>query len=215
MSTPSDDETIRAILDNTRNGVDPSSPATSPSPSGYSSPRALSTTPPPRGVNERPGSPLSLMSRIEPVYPPANFSPTRNGGDSSDSESRVRRQSAHTNGAHKSLEIRQPRPRRQQPITITTGAASRSPESSPTRGPLTLETKESISNIIKSALKPYYKSGRITADQYTSINRDLSRRLYKEVSPDEVLNDDARQRCERMATKEVAKAVAEVKDVEA
>ncbi|KAI0013908.1 hypothetical protein F4779DRAFT_613187 [Xylariaceae sp. FL0662B] len=210
MSTSSDDENIRALFVSSRPTADPSSPASSPSPSAYSSPRALSTTPPPRGINDRPGSPLSLSSRIEPIYPPANYVSIRNG-DHSDSESRTRQHTHHHshNGAGRVPEIQQPKPRRQQSTNISANL-SRSQNASPTRGALPFEMKESISGIVKDALKPHWKSGNITADQYASINRDLSHKLYREVS-EEALNDDARQRFEKIATTEVARAIADLK----
>ncbi|XXG96748.1 hypothetical protein Hte_003039 [Hypoxylon texense] len=211
MSTPSDDENIRTFFGVSKPVTDPSSPASSPSPSAYSSPRALSTTPPPRAITDRPGSPLTLSSHIEPVYPPSNFlANQRQNGDHSDSESRSRQQTHHhqngiANGG--SPEIRQPRPRRQQPARYI----SRPQEISPTRASaLPFEIKESITGIVKDALKPHWKSGHITADQYASINRDLSHKLYKEVS-DDSLNEDARQRFEKIATKEVARAIADLK----
>ncbi|KXJ94681.1 hypothetical protein Micbo1qcDRAFT_45666 [Microdochium bolleyi] len=240
VGTSSEDETIRVMLGNTRSAPDPSSPATSPAASAYSSPRALSLTPPPqRAIGDRVGSPLSLSSYIEPIYPPANFSPTRNGSpsrngsDHSDSENRSRqhsvthqqsqnKHSAHQahqqhhrqqqkNGNVQSLEIRQPRPRRQAPSNVTTSLVL-SPEAvSPTRMNLPFETKESISGIVKNALKPHWKSGHITADQYAVINRDLSRKLYEEVSLERSLTEDARQRCEKIASKEVSQAVSELK----
>ncbi|KAI1373435.1 hypothetical protein F4677DRAFT_222956 [Hypoxylon crocopeplum] len=210
MTASSDDENVRALFNTSKPVADPSSPASSPSPSAYSSPRALSTTPPPRGINDRPGSPLSLSSHIEPVYPPANFLPTRNNSDNSDSESGSRghtHRHRHNRTSNGSLELRQPRPRRQQ---STSFGLSRSPDITPTRAALPFEMKESISGIVKDALKPHWKSGHITADQYASINRDLSHKLYKEVS-DDFLNKDARQRFEKIATKEVARAVADLK----
>lgn len=76
---------------------------------------------------------------------------------------------------------------------------------------LPFETKESISGIVKNALKSHWKSGHITADQYAVINRDLSRKLYEEVSLERSLTEDARQRCEKIASKEVSQAVAELK----
>lgn len=82
---------------------------------------------------------------------------------------------------------------------------------SPTRMNLPFETKESISGIVKNALKPHWKSGQITADQYAVINRDLSRKLYEEVSLERSLTEDARHRCESIATKEVLQAVAGLK----
>jgi len=240
VSTPSEDETIRTMLGNTRSAPDPSSPATSPAVSAYSSPRALSLTPPPhRAMGERVASPLSLSSWIEPIYPPANFSPTRNGssprngsptrngGDHSDSESRSRKHSVslqhaqqqqtqpqqqpQRNGIIHSLEIRQPRPRRQTPSNVTTNLTVVPDAMSPTRMNLPFETKESISGIVKNALKPHWKSGQITADQYAVINRDLSRKLYEEVSLERSLTEDARHRCETIATKEVLQAVAGLK----
>ncbi|RYC54888.1 hypothetical protein CHU98_g11318 [Xylaria longipes] len=209
MSPSSDDENIRALFATAKSSTDPHSPAASPSPSGYSSPRALSMTPPPRGINDRPGSPLSLSSRIEPVYPPANYIASRDG-EHSDSESRPRQQQhQQSNGTNITLEIRQPRPRRHRSVDISSNLIH-SPDVSPTRANLPFEMKESISGIVKDALKPHWKSGHLTADQYASINRDLSHRLYKEVSELE-LDDQARVRFEKIATKEVARAVADIK----
>ena len=222
MTQPSDDENVRAVLGTSKAPVEHSSPATSPSPSGYSSPRALSATPPPRNMNERPGSPLTLTSRIEPIYPRANFPPTRNGSDSSDSESRSRpqtrpsRQNSHGHSPEvHSPELRRPRPRRQHPGDAHARHGVGSPDSSPTRASptrttLSLGTKEAISAIIKAALKPHYRSGHINTDQYTAINRDLSRKLYTEVS-DVGLDDNTKRRCETLASEEVARAVADLR----
>lgn len=213
MSTTSDDENIRALLATAKPSTDPQSPVTSPSPSGYSSPRALSMTPPPRGINDRPGSPLSLSSRIEPIYPPANYIFARDGGEHSDSETRPRQQQQQqqhqSNGTSMTLEIRQPRPRRRRSVDVSK-SLMHSPDVSPTRTNLPFEMKESISGIVKDALKPHWKSGQLTADQYASINRDLSHRLYKE-APGVQLDDEARTRFEKIATKEVARAVADIK----
>ncbi|KAI1334159.1 hypothetical protein F5Y15DRAFT_298276 [Xylariaceae sp. FL0016] len=205
MSTPSDDENVRALFPPVKPTADPSSPASSPSPSAHSSPRALSITPPPRGINDRPGSPLSLSTWIEPMYPPANYLANRNGGDHSDSEARARSQQS---GA-RPLELRQPRPRRQHSTNISANL-SRSPDASPVRTTLPMKMKESISGIVKDALKPHWKSGQISAEQYASINRDLSHKLYEEVS-EPSLDEDARGRFEKIANKEVARAVADLK----
>ncbi|KAJ9137321.1 Phd and ring finger domain protein [Pleurostoma richardsiae] len=200
MSTPSDDENIRNLFAPNPHTVDPSSPATSPAGSAYNSPRALSITPPPY-TNGRSASPtLSLSSHIEPVYPPANYSPTRASGDHSDSEQRSRH-----NGSPIS-ELRQPRPRRQQPIKLP-----RSQDASPTRPPLSLEMKENISSIVRSALKPHWKSSQLTPDQYATINRDVSRKLYEEVTDPAAVDDEARKTWEKIATNEVARAVASLK----
>ncbi|OTA89575.1 hypothetical protein M434DRAFT_23321 [Hypoxylon sp. CO27-5] len=189
MSAPSDDENIRSLFTFSKPVPDPSSPTSSPPPSAYNSPRALSTTPPPRAIGDRPGSPLSLSSHIEPIYPPSNFLASLSNSDTSDSESRSRQHARR----HKN----KPRPQRQQSTSISR-RLSRSENTSPTRIALPFEMKESISGIVKDALKPHWKSGHITADQYASINRDLSHKLYKE-------------RFEQIATKEVAKAIADLK----
>ena len=198
MSTPSDDENVRNFFGPNPHPVDPSSPVTSTSASAYNSPRALSITPPP---NNRSASPvLSLSSFIEPVYPPANYSPTRSNGETSDSEGR-----AHHNGFG-SPELRQPRPRRQHSLRLP-----RSQDTSPTRAPLPLEMKESISNVVRSALKPHWKSSQLTAEQYATINRDVSHKLYEEVTDPATVDDDARRTWEKIASKEVARALAELK----
>lgn len=211
MSAPSDDENVRTLFTFPKPTMDASSPASSPSSSVHGSPRALSSTPPPHAINERPGSPLSLSSHIEPIYPPANFLANRANSDQSDSDSKSRRPTRHhhANRANGSLEIQHPRPRRQQSANVNRHA-SPSKDTSPARVVIPFEMKESISGIVKDALKPHWKSGHLTADQYASINRDLSHKLYKEVS-DESLNEDARQRFERIANKEVARAVADLK----
>ncbi|KAI1803563.1 hypothetical protein F4811DRAFT_553794 [Daldinia bambusicola] len=212
MSTPSDDENIRPFFTFSKPIPDPSSPASSPSPSAFSSPRALSTTPPPRAINDRPGSPLPLSSHIEPIYPPMSFFVNRGNGEHSDSDSGPRRrtrQEQDNRAGGSCPEIKQPRPQRQQ-STPSKGHLSRSQDTSPTRAGLPFQMKESISGIVKDALKPHWKSGHITADQYASINRDLSHKLYKEVS-DDSLDEDARQRFEKIANKEVARAVADLK----
>jgi len=207
MSTPSDDENVRNFF-NPRNGVDPSSPVTSPSPSSHTTPRALSLTPPPF---PRPSSPSTLSSYVEPVFPKANYSPTRNSGETSDSESRSR------GGVS---EIRQPRPRRPG-LSHRSPPQSRSQNASPTRPDvrqespgkpeITLEEKERISGIVRAALKPHWRAQELTKEQYEIINRDVSRKLYEGLRKPSSLDDTAKKACEKIASQEVARAVAELK----
>lgn len=181
-----------------------SSPVLSPSPSNLSSPRAMSMTPPPLlPTNGRPTSPtLSLSTHIEPRYPPANYSPNRNGSgsgsgsDHSDSEGRSKRKERRT------LELRQPRPRRAQPIT------SRAEDTSPTRATMTQEEKKSINDIVKTALRPHWRAQKLTPEQYAMINRDISRKLYEEVRDASSLDEDTRRSWEMRASQEVAQALA-------
>jgi hypothetical protein len=202
MSTPSDDENARSHMVRLAPHNDASSPVTSPSASGYSSPRALSLTPPPQRT-ERPSSPaMSLSSHVEAVFPPANFSPTRDKdtANSSDTDSHRLR-----NGEN-NPEIRQPRPQR-----VPTARLPRSEEVSPARSPLPIETKENISGIVRHALKPHWRSSEITAEQYANINRDVSRKIYEEVTDPAALTPDVRLLWEKLAIREVAKAVADLK----
>ncbi|EMT63918.1 hypothetical protein FOC4_g10010392 [Fusarium odoratissimum] len=150
------------------------SPAISPSPSNYSSPRALSLTPPPMpNFNGRPTSPtLSLSSTIQPRYAPANYSPTRSNRDHGDSETRSTRPHANYSPTHTS--------------------------------------NDHINEIVKGALRPHWRSRKLTTEQYSVINRDISRKLYDEVKGAASLSDEARRQWENRATKEVAQAVAEL-----
>lgn len=204
QSAPSDDETVRSLF-GIAQPVDPSSPVTSPSASTHNSPRAMSLTPPPpppsanataRSVSRSPG----LSSHIEPLYPPANYSPTRSNGESSDSESRPQRQQ---NG---SPELRQPRPRRQLDVRLPL-----SHDASPSRKNLPLEVKENISQLVRAALKPHWKSSQLSADQYATINRNVSHKIYEEVKDPSTVDDEAKRHWEKIAITEVARAVAELK----
>jgi len=93
--------------------------------------------------------------------------------------------------------------------------ASKSQEASPTSGnPLPLEVKEKISKIVRGALNPHWKSKQLTADQYATINQNVSRKIYEEVknySPKEGLGEEMKQQWEKIATQEVAQMVAELK----
>ena len=207
LSTPSDDENIRNLFGPIPGANDAASPAaSSPTASGYNSPRAASTTPPPHRSGRPSSPPLSLSSHIEPIYPKANYSPTRSpprrhspgpSSDNSDSERRSRH--------HGAFELRQPRPRRPQPVVL-----SRSPETSPVRPSLPLEMKENISGIVRNALKPHWKSSRVTTAQYENINRIVSRKLYEEVADPASVDDEARRGWEKLAAQEVARLISEL-----
>jgi hypothetical protein len=87
-------------------------------------------------------------------------------------------------------------------------------DQSPTRpnaaSDITHEDKIRINEIVKGALRPHWRSQKLTTEQYSTINRDISRKLYDEVKGAASLNDDARRQWEKRATKEVAQAVAEL-----
>lgn len=179
-----------------------SSPAASPTASNHPSPRALSASPPPLS-NARPGSPVPLTSKIEPIYPPApdlsnepspsaatiSQRPHRN----SKSQTRVGRWAVETAGSSSP-----PQPR--------------SEESSPTRA-MSLSAKENLQKLVKAALKPPYHNGDISKDQYTEINRNVSHLLYDRVGEEGDLNNHNEDALREMAFDEVSKAVQAVQEL--
>ncbi|KAG6006122.1 hypothetical protein E4U21_007358 [Claviceps maximensis] len=197
----SEDETS-AMTPSWRVPPEASSPALSPSPSFHSSPRALSLTPPPvPSLGGRPTSPtLSLSTHIEPRYPPANYSPTRSNSDHGEVEAR-----SAAKIDSRPLELRQPRPRRAHH-----SVSSRTEDSSPTRWTMTQEEKKNINDIVKTALQPHWRARKLTNEQYATINRDVSRKLYDEVKDASSLNEQSRRTWEKRATQEVARAVSEL-----
>ena len=66
--------------------------------------------------------------------------------------------------------------------------------------------------MVKSALGSRYRDQEITKDQYTDINRDVSRMLYDEVDDAKGLADQVgRDKLQRMAIEEVEKAIKTLK----
>lgn len=224
VGTPSDDENVKNYFG--RAPTDAASPASSPSISAQNSPRALSLTPPPLSLGRPNSPPLSLSSYVEPRYPKANYSPTRQT-TSRDQDLDARAEKSHPQTVQNSpsspstsqalpppqalptcqtLEIRQPRPRRPQEER-----AVRSIDSSPTRDQLSPEAKASINCIVRTALKPHWHARELTTEQYSNINRDVSRKLYDEIKDPTLLDNDSMKTWEKVASKEVARAVAESK----
>ena len=179
-----------------------SSPGASPTTSNHGSPRAMSTTPPPLSAT-RPGSPFSLTSKVEPIFPPPEFSPVR----SPPTEQTLPHRTLPEVHYPKTC-IRQPRPRRQTPPKLN---HLRSENTSPSRVTMSLAAKSDLQKMVSAALNPHYKNNAISKDQYTDINRNISRMLYDKAGDEWNVNDDSRETWERLASDEVAKAVAELK----
>ncbi|CCE30974.1 uncharacterized protein CPUR_04825 [Claviceps purpurea 20.1] len=196
----SEDETP-AMTPTWRIPPEASSPALSPSPSYQGTPRALSLTPPPlHSLGNRPTSPtLSLSTHIEPRYPPANYSPTRPNSDHAEVEPRV----VHVES--RPLELRQARPRSRR---CSPQLPSATETTAPARSTMTQDDKKSINEIVKTALQPHWRARKLTTDQYATINRDISRKLYDEVKDAASLDEEARRTWEARATQEVAQALA-------
>ncbi len=76
---------------------------------------------------------------------------------------------------------------------------------------MSLTAKEGVARMVSSALRPHYHNSEISKDEYTDINRSVSRMLYEKVGAEENLNDHARESWEKMASEEVTKAVQSLK----
>lgn len=177
----------------------PSSPVTS----NHSSPRAMSATPPPIPP-VRAGSP-GLTSSIQPVYPVISYSPQRSASPDLVGPTLATAQRTVTVG------IARPQPRRARvPATALATAnqdRSRSHNPSPVRSQVTANSKADVQKLVSSALKPHYHEGKLDADQYTIINRDISRMLYDKIGNFDALDLEGRARWEKIAGEEVNKAV--------
>jgi len=200
----SDDDSARAAFqrpnppNRVTSPIDYSSPVSPASPaSSYRTSRATSTTPPPQ-TNKRSRSPLPLTSRVEPLSH-SNYSPNRSPPPT---ESREKDQGERSNSP--TMEIRQPRPRRRRPEHIS---IPRSKNTSPVRATMSIQEKEGINQIVKSALAPHWKSAKITKEQYADINRDVSRKLYEVVAEHNISDEKEKHKWERIATIEVETAV--------
>ena len=177
-----------------------SSPGASPASSGPGTPRQISITPPP----QRPISPplsstiIPLSSTIVPVSSPVGltfspFSPT----DMS--------RSRH----HANSDPHRGRRRGSQQSSDDEAAQDRASSASPFRTALSYSAKEEVQRMVKLALGSRYRDKEITKDQYTDINRDVSRKLYELVGDASHLADHhERDKWQKVAEDEVNKAIA-------
>ncbi|RMX98666.1 hypothetical protein D0867_12361, partial [Hortaea werneckii] len=152
-----------------------SSPVRSPTSSGHATPRALSPTPPP----QRPTPLSSIISpmsspRVDTFSPfsPAAESPRQDTFDNPGQRGRRR----PSNDSHQANGEAQSR-----------GRAS---SASPSRN-LSYSAKEEVQRMVKLALRPRYQEKEISKDQYTEINRDVSRKMYDMVGNATALADQA------------------------
>jgi hypothetical protein len=73
---------------------------------------------------------------------------------------------------------------------------------------ISIEAKEGISKIVRTALEPHYKKpAGITKEQYANINRLVSHMLYEKIPDPDSLDENAKSAWEKIATAEVTKAV--------
>jgi len=138
------------------------------------------TTPPPLNLT-RPKSPVE-EDQGSPTYSP--YSPA-------DGERIGRRSLPHRSGGLSS--------------------PPRSKDSSPSRPPsLSYSTKAELQRMVTAVLKPKYVKKEVTKEQYTDINRDVSRLLYEKVGDagaTALAGQETREMWQRMAGDEVETAI--------
>ncbi|KAB8260780.1 hypothetical protein BDV32DRAFT_122545 [Aspergillus pseudonomiae] len=166
----------------------PSSPSISPVPSNQPSPRLSSTTPPPQ-PRSRPISPLQLATPNHLSSPP--FSPDVSPTSTDDTPSQGFSDST----------------RRRIPRAAYRSSLFRANDKSPSRPSLSLAVKTDIQKLVGAALKPYYRSKTVSKDEYTDINRNISRMLYERVGDVETIAADAKIDLETIAKEQVTKAI--------
>lgn len=84
----------------------------------------------------------------------------------------------------------------------------RAASSSPLGG-LSYSSKEEIQRMVKLALKPRYQNNELDKDQYTDINRDVSRKMYDLVGDaTHLVNEQERARWQGVAEEQVKQAIA-------
>ncbi|KAI9824495.1 MAG: hypothetical protein M1819_000850 [Sarea resinae] len=172
-----------------------SPPGGSPATSNYASPRALSATPPP---GARSHSPSGLTSKVEPMYPAVDFSPSYLP-PSKDLPSRKEQDFQES--------LNRGRQGRPQAAPSPNSSPPRSAEASPSRASISLSAKENVQKMVSAALKPHYQKQEISKDQFTDINRSISRMLYDKIGDLSVLDQKAKTGWEKVASDEVGKAV--------
>lgn len=159
-----------------------SSPARSPGSSGYGSPK-MSATPPLSPIAHPRSPPNPLFS----PFSPAVASQDLERSSRARSRTRARRREQHDSGYDENY--------------------SGSDALSPSRN-MSYSAKEEIQRMVKLALRPRYLEKIINKDQYTDINRDISRRMYDLVGDASALADQsARERWQGLAADEVQKAI--------
>ncbi|KAK2070136.1 hypothetical protein P8C59_004660 [Phyllachora maydis] len=85
------------------------------------------------------------------------------------------------------------------------------PDAAPSKSLLPREVKESINRFVRDALRPHWTSQSLTTEQYADINRNVSRKLYEDVTDAASIDDDTKRAWERLAIQEVDRAVSDMK----
>ncbi|KAM0716588.1 hypothetical protein Q7P37_008033 [Cladosporium fusiforme] len=161
-----------------------SSPARSPGSSGCGSPNAFSATPPLSPIVQPSSPPNPLFS----PFSPAVASQDLERSSRTRSRARARRRDQHDSGYDENYH---------------SGGDALSPSRN-----MSYSAKEEIQRMVKLALRPRYLEKLINKDQFTDINRDVSRRMYDLVGDASALTDQSsREHWQTVAADEVQKAI--------
>jgi hypothetical protein len=142
----------------------------------------------PPGMSTPP--PLNLTRIVSPVQQDQQLSPTYSPYSPADDDRPGRRRLAHRSAGLSS--------------------PPRSKDSSPTRPALSYSTKAELQRMVTAVLKPIYLKKEVTKQEYTDVNRDVSRLLYEKVGEAgaaALADQDTREKWQNMATSEVDVAV--------
>lgn len=74
-----------------------------------------------------------------------------------------------------------------------------------------MDKKADVQKLVSAALKPHYHEQKISKDEYTTINRDVSRMLYDKIGDFEALDLEGKAKWEKVAGEEVNKAITALK----
>ncbi|EUC44865.1 hypothetical protein COCMIDRAFT_37301 [Bipolaris oryzae ATCC 44560] len=138
------------------------------------------TTPPPLNL-ARTASPAQKEAQLSPTYSP--YSPA-------DDDRAGRRKLAHR--------------------SVGLSSPPRSKDSSPIRPSLSYSTKAELQRMVTAVLKPLYLKKEVSKQEYTDVNRDVSRLLYEKVGEagaDALADQDTREKWQKMASSEVHNAI--------
>lgn len=134
--------------------------------------------------------PLNLTRTASPAQKEPQLSPTYSPYSPADDDRAGRRKLAH------------------RPVGLS--SPPRSKDSSPIRPSLSYSTKAELQRMVTAVLKPLYLKKEVSKQEYTDVNRDVSRLLYEKVGEagaDALADQDTREKWQKMASNEVNIAI--------
>lgn len=177
--------------------------------------REIAAPQPKRVIIERACSPQNSSPGLSPVYPtphgmttPPPLNLTRTKSPHQPDEAQL----SPTYSPYSPVDDDARYGRRKLPLR-SQGLSSppRSKDSSPTRSSsLSYSTKAELQRMVTVALKPLYVKKEISKEEYTEVNRDISRLLYERVGDagaEALADQDTREKWQKMAGDEVDGAV--------